>query len=230
MTPMMPPRSALFACLSVLLLTILPGSISIPVQRARAALCGDDSFGGFEWRLAERLQPAELVHFCVAVQQSGRKELEDFVLTVSDPSSARYGQHMTCSEVQAMLAPSQEALRVILAWLSANNVSKSELRFSSNLDFIFALLPASRVESLIGVPLHRFQACTHDQDSSLAREHVETIVRPREAPKLPGPVAGVVDFVSPGLRFPPVRRKQDMKPEAFRKPLGGAPTPTQEGV
>ena len=228
MTLITPPRSALFACLSVLLLTILPGvALSIPVQRARVAQCGDDSVGGFEWRLAERLQPAELVHFCVAVEQSGRKELEDFVLTVSDPSSARYGQHMTCSEVQAMLAPSQEALHVILAWLSANNVSKSELRFSSNLDFIFALLPAFRVESLIGVPLHRFQACAHDQDSSHAREHVETIVRPREAPKLPGPVAGVVDFVSPGLRFPPVRRKGEMKNEDLRKKYGGE---MEEGV
>ena len=87
---------------------------------------------------------------------------------------------------------------------------------SSNGDFIFGLVAARTVEMLLGVTLYHYHCGTGGV----------TIVRPGNVPKLPSNVSEVVDFVTPGFRFPAVRRAHDVL-KRIKQP---APTPTKEGI
>ncbi|KAF8148570.1 subtilisin-like protein [Mycena galopus ATCC 62051] len=49
--------------------------------------------------------------------------LEQALLDVSTPSSPHYGKHLTNTEVNTYLAPSNEALAAVHSWLTSNNVT-----------------------------------------------------------------------------------------------------------
>jgi len=212
-----PPRVAVIA-LRVWLVFAIAQVVAVPMQERRGSCAGGATLG---WRALEQVRPAELVHVRVAVS-AGRTALDELasaVLAVSDPTSVRYGQHLSLAEVQLLVAPPQEAVQLVVAWLAGSGVVSSQLSFSSNRDLVSVILPAAKVETLLGVPLYYFQPCHAPA--------VGTIVRPLEPPKLPAELLEAVDFISPGFRFPLVgrRRQGDMK-----RLRGKAPTPTQEGV
>ena len=163
------------------------------------------------WHRGERVPGGELVHFRVAVHQSGIQELEDVVLAVSDAASARYGQHLSLDEVQQLLAPPPESLKTVRSWLREGGVR--QMQESSNGDFIEALLPAAKIESLLQTTLYRYYCRKANANA--------TIVRPT-LPTLPAHVRKAIDFVTPGSRFPEMRRRMLKQPP---------PTPpTKEGV
>lgn len=163
------------------------------------------------WRRGERVPAGELIRFRVAVHQSGIQELEDVVLAASDPASAHYGQHLSLDEVQQMLAPPPESLQTVRSWLREGGVR--QMQESSNGDFIEALLPAAKIESLLQATLYRYHCRKANANA--------TIVRPT-LPTLPAHVRKAIDFVTPGSRFPEMRRRMLTQPP---------PTPpTKEGV
>lgn len=69
--------------------------------------------------------------------------------TVSDPAHARYGQHLTASEVNELVKPSQDALDLVHEWLADNGVEASSLSYSPAKDWIKLSLPVSEAENLL---------------------------------------------------------------------------------
>lgn len=70
---------------------------------------------------------------------------------VSDPSHARYGQHLTEAEVHELIKPSDDALTLVQDWLFSNHLNASQLGFSPAKDFISVTLPVEKVENLLDV-------------------------------------------------------------------------------
>ena len=191
---------------------LLCQAVAVPLHGSAA----EEPIVGACWIRGERVRE-DVIQLRVAVKhnQSGLRMLENAVLAVSDPSSPRYGRHMSIEQVQALIAPPPSALQTVRDWLQSS-VPAGVMQESSNGDFIFGLVEARTVELLLGVTLHRYHCATRGV----------TIVRPRNAPKLPSNVSKVVDFVTPGFRFLAVRRAHDV----LKKMKQPAPTPTKEGV
>ena len=62
-----------------------------------------------------------------ALKQRGAAELEAALLAVSDPASARYGQHLTRDDVAALLAPAPEAQQAVRRWMASHGIEESEV-------------------------------------------------------------------------------------------------------
>lgn len=67
----------------------------------------------------------------------------------SDPSSARYGQHMTPSEVHDLFAPSQESVDDVRDWLESSGIASGRISHSTNKQWIQFDAEADELEKLL---------------------------------------------------------------------------------
>jgi len=218
----------LVACLCLCRVVAVP--IQADAESGSSRTGGDFATGGSLaekgvvggcWVRGERVEAEELVQLRVAVKQSqsGLEALEAAVMASSDPSSAQYGRQLTLQQVQELVTPPTHALQTVRQWLREAGVSSAQMRESSNGDFISGLVPSATISSLLGgMTLYHFE-CGGAVST--------TIIRTREVPRIPAHVADVVDFVSPGYRFPAVRRIEDVPTRIKLQP---APPPGEDSV
>lgn len=57
------------------------------------------------------------------LKESNSEKLKAEALAVSDPSSPRYGQHLSRAEIYSLTAPTRASLDTVTSWLSAANVT-----------------------------------------------------------------------------------------------------------
>ncbi|KAF7356383.1 Family S53 protease [Mycena venus] len=91
----------------------------------------------------------------IALASKDAPGLEKALLDVSTPSSSNYGNHLTKDEVNAYLAPSDEALAAVQSWLSSNNVTASSSGPAG--DWLTATVPISKANDLLGANYQTFQ-------------------------------------------------------------------------
>ncbi|KAJ6519080.1 family S53 protease [Mycena sanguinolenta] len=114
--------------------------------------------------------------------------LEKALLDVSTPSSANYGKHLTKDQVNAYLAPSNEALAAVQNWLSSNNVTAVPSAGAG--DWLTATIPVSKANALLGANYETFLH-VHSNTSSARTLSVS----------LPAEVAGHIDEIHPTTSF-----------------------------
>jgi tripeptidyl-peptidase I len=103
--------------------------------------------------------------------------------TVSDPSHARYGQHLTQVEVNELVKPNDDALGLVHDWLFDHGIEAASLSYSPAKDWIKVSLPVSQAESLLDTEYSVFEHVEGDQivrtlEWSLPmhlHEHIEVI-------------------------------------------------------
>ncbi|KAJ6581843.1 family S53 protease [Mycena capillaripes] len=115
--------------------------------------------------------------------------LEKALLDVSTPSSSNYGNHLTKDEVNAYLAPSEEALAAVQTWLSSNNVSAVSSSGAAG-DWLTATIPISKANDLLGANYERFQHINS------GKTYARTL-----AYSLPASVAPHIDDIHPSTTF-----------------------------
>jgi len=128
---------------------------------------------------------------------------------VSDPSHHRYGQHLSASEVNSLVQPSEDTLSLVHAWLLSHGISTFELSYSPAKDWISITLPVYTIEELLQT---KYSVFKHEDGEFIVRttnwslpmhlhSHVETIqpttsfFRPRAQAKMYHEVNGF----APGL-------------------------------
>jgi tripeptidyl-peptidase-1 len=100
---------------------------------------------------------------------------------VSDPHHTRYGQHLSHSEVNALVAPKDEALDYVHEWLLSNGIK--EFDYSPAKDWVNIKISVEKAEELLDT---EYSVFVHDDGTEQARttrwslpkhlhEHVDTI-------------------------------------------------------
>ena len=84
-----------------------------------------------------------------AVKQRNLQSLHDTLLSVSDPKSPSYGEHLSNEAVHALIKPSDEDIATVHSFI--NTVAGVEPRAASpNSDFITAVMTIGQAEALLG--------------------------------------------------------------------------------
>jgi len=102
---------------------------------------------------------------------------------VSDPSHDRYGQHLSESDVNELVRPTDETLEQVHEWLRDNGIEETQLDYSSAKDWIKVTLSVGSIERLLDTKYSIFK---HEDGSHLVRaatwslpqhlhEHIQTI-------------------------------------------------------
>ncbi|KAI0366841.1 subtilisin-like protein [Pilatotrama ljubarskyi] len=133
--------------------------------------------------------------FILGLGQRDPKGLHQAIVDVSDPSSSRYGQHLSKGDVNQFVAPKPESLQAVTKWLKANNIS-AEL-YSSAGDMLSVQLSLDQANRLFNA---NFSAYVHGASNT-------TLFRTLSY-SVPTDVAEHLAFVYPTTQFiPPPTRK-----------------------
>ena len=144
----------------------------------------------------------------LALTQSNFPELERKLYDVSVPKSANYGKHLSkaevyhspvadgadpdplcCSQVQQLVAPAQDSIDAVNAWLKENDISAKTI--SSTGEWLSFEVPVSKANDLFDADFSIFK---HD-DTGV--EAVRTL-----SYSIPAELQGHLDLVHPTVTFP----------------------------
>lgn len=81
--------------------------------------------------------------------------LERTLMEVSDPSHARYGQHLKRDELKDLIEPRAESTRAVLSWLEKSGISAADIKNDG--EWITFHAPVERAESMLGTTFTTYQ-------------------------------------------------------------------------
>ncbi|ETS87832.1 hypothetical protein PFICI_01660 [Pestalotiopsis fici W106-1] len=65
----------------------------------------------------------ESIELHIQLAQQNMVEFEQLALAIATPGNAKYGQHMTRDEIDAIIAPKEESRQLVFEWLGNNSLS-----------------------------------------------------------------------------------------------------------
>ncbi|KAK5691840.1 hypothetical protein LTR97_011011 [Elasticomyces elasticus] len=151
------------------------------------------------WTVAGAAPKDHILNMQIGLKQSNQDVLEKHAVEVSDPSHSRYGQHLSAAEVHDLIAPSEDTIELVSAWLRDHGVHSMHL--SPAKDWIHVSVPVGKAEELLETTYSHFK---HIDGSSVVR-----------APEwsLPEHLHEHVDVVQPTTSFfRPIKRSNDIAP------------------
>ncbi|KAJ7506898.1 family S53 protease [Mycena galericulata] len=128
------------------------------------------------------------VNLRIALPSNDIAGLEKALLDVSTPSSSNYGKHLSKAEVNAYVAPSDEAVAAVQAWLSSKGLVADTS--SSAGDWLSLTVPVSTANELLSAKYETFQHL------SSGKTYARTL-----SYSLPAEVADFVEHIFPTVTF-----------------------------
>lgn len=101
------------------------------------------------WIQGTRAPPDHLLELRIALPQANFHVLEQHLYEVSDPEHTRYGQHLSKTEVEALVAPLPDSLGAVEDWLALYGISSEELERSPAKDWIKIRVPVALAEEML---------------------------------------------------------------------------------
>lgn len=140
-----------------------------------------------DWTRGPRADPDRRLRLVLAVAQAPTSLLEAELMTVSNPDSSRYGDHLTLNEV-TKLAARPESATAVAKFLADNKIP---FEASRGTDFFVLIPTVEQVEKVLETKFHEY----HTEDG-------RNVVRCEEF-SLPKSVSSHIDFISHTTRLPP---------------------------
>jgi tripeptidyl-peptidase-1 len=136
-------------------------------------------------------QASQEIEFVVALHASNPARIEALLLQISDPSNAKYSQYLSHEELIELVAPSEEALSKVHAWIE--NAGARVISVADTRDFVTIRAAPAAAERLLATEFHAFK---HPNAKEL------DLLRAIEPYSVPLEVAAHVAFVSNVHSFP----------------------------
>ena len=116
-----------------------------------------------DWILTRRLEPTAVLPMRFGLTQSNLHKVEEMLMSVSHPSSPKYGQHFSAKEIVDTFAPSTETIERVVEWLTESGIDKSRLKLSKSKGWIEVDATVEEAEALIDAEYHVY---THPETGS----------------------------------------------------------------
>jgi tripeptidyl-peptidase-1 len=101
------------------------------------------------WVKHSRPPPDHNIILRIGLPQPNFHVLEKNLYEVSDPAHERYGQHLSKSEVEALVAPHPKSLDLVNEWLGTFGVDEDSLERSPARDWVTLKVPVSVAEKML---------------------------------------------------------------------------------
>ncbi|KAJ6105126.1 hypothetical protein N7523_010200 [Penicillium sp. IBT 18751x] len=163
------------------------GALAVPIFHTYE-LHEKREFMPSSWNEGKRLDGSTPLPVRIGLTQPNLNRGHDLLMEMSNPSSSRYGQHMSESEVIDLFAPSQESVGSVLGWLESSGVATDRISQSVNKQWIQFDADAEELEKLLRTEYYLYA------HSETGRSHVAC----REY-HVPSSVREHVDYITPGI-------------------------------
>lgn len=153
------------------------------------------------WSVMGSSPESQSLELTFAVKQQNVEQLQQELLAVSMPSSARYGKHLTNTEVHDLVAPRVEDVDAVKSFIASYGIEPREL--TPNGDMIGATVSVQLAEKMLAA---KYQTLHHEASNT-------SVQRAPGGYKLPTEIAAIVDFVTPTVHLPGVQKPMSIKAE-----------------
>ncbi|KAJ5133090.1 hypothetical protein N7448_001881 [Penicillium atrosanguineum] len=163
------------------------GAIAVPAPH-NYELHEKREFMPSSWNEGKRLDGLTSLPVRIGLTQSNLNHGHDLLMEMSNPSSSRYGQHMSESEVHDLFSPSQESVDSVRGWLESSGVAADRISQSVNKQWMQFDADARELEKLLRAEYYVYA------HSETGRSHVAC-----SEYHLPSSVREHVDYITPGI-------------------------------
>ena len=101
------------------------------------------------WLKQGRPAPDHNIILRIGLPQPNFHVLEKHLYEVSDPDHERYGQHLSKTEVEALVAPHQESVDLVNEWLRTFDINEESLVRSPAGDWVTLTVPVRLAEEML---------------------------------------------------------------------------------
>ncbi|KAL5530094.1 hypothetical protein ACEPAF_6351 [Sanghuangporus sanghuang] len=149
------------------------------------------------WAKGIRAPLDQILELKIALPQPSFHVLEQHLYEVSDPEHARYGQHLSKAEVEALVAPHPESVTSVDSWLQSHGIEVDDLVRSPAKDWVTVRIPVSQAEMILSTEYHIW---THEESG-------DTVVRTLQY-SVPEQVYDHVELIQPTTMFARIKKQR----------------------
>ncbi|KAM3459880.1 hypothetical protein NHJ6243_006416 [Beauveria neobassiana] len=173
---------------SVLLSCLSAGALAAPV--ADDSVVKSHALSN-SWQNEGSLPDDTQIPVRIALKQSNLDKGMDYLLTVSDPESPRYGQHFTKQQVIDLFAPADSTVDAVKKWLVGSGIPASVITTSNSKGFLDFVTTAGELNKLLQGNYKIFNHVNGKSSQIMSENYT-----------IPGAVSSHIDFIAPALGLP----------------------------
>jgi tripeptidyl-peptidase-1 len=102
------------------------------------------------WVDLGRASRTHVIPLRIALPQPRFPELEQHLAEISDPSHARYGEHLSKADVEELVTPHASSVDAVYGWLESHGVQKEACHRSPAGDWVTVSVPVAQAEEMLG--------------------------------------------------------------------------------
>lgn len=142
------------------------------------------------WQKGQRVPNDKTVRIDIALAIPGTvstaavQALQD----VSDPTSAKYGQHWTSQQVVQLFKPSRDQIRDVASWLNTSGITATSILLSYDQTKLYFNTTIGQAEQLLSAQFHEY---SNGQIMQVAIDQYS----------LPQTISQLIDFVKPTIQL-----------------------------
>ncbi|KDQ59598.1 hypothetical protein JAAARDRAFT_205626 [Jaapia argillacea MUCL 33604] len=107
--------------------------------------------------------PDHPIDLRIGLRQDKIDDLIDALYRVSDPFHSDYGQHLSKSEVESLVAPHPTTLSIVHEWLESHGIDLSSVSYSPAQDWLSFRIPIATAEEMLSAKYHTFRHTESDE-------------------------------------------------------------------
>lgn len=143
----------------------------------------------FGWRRIERLNGSYVLPLKIALVQTNLDHVEEYLLSVSDPTSENYGKHWSAEKIADTFKPSNETVNAVLTWLVRAGISLQRIKKSQSLGWLHFDATVNEAQKLLKTEYFKFKHTSGAPHIGCTAYHIPENVRKH------------IDFITPTLHF-----------------------------
>ena len=140
-------------------------AISAPTPSTEHVVHERRSLASSTWVKRDRVHGDVKLPMRIGLVQSNLEKGPDYLMAVSDPTSAKYGNHFSVEEVTEIFAPSQSRVDSVRTWLESSGIEAERVSQSVNKQWLQFDAKASEVERLFQAEYHFYESEIHGKAS-----------------------------------------------------------------
>ncbi|PYH95640.1 subtilisin-like protein [Aspergillus ellipticus CBS 707.79] len=149
-----------------------------------------------DWVKGSRVDSDAILPMRIGLAQNNLDKGDDFLMEVSHPGSAKYGQYWSADDVHDLFAPSNEAVEAVREWLIASGIDSSRVVHSDNKGWLAFDAYAHEAERLLLAEFHEHESAASSRIRVGCDEY-----------HLPQHIQKHVDYITPGVKMTQVTKR-----------------------
>lgn len=101
------------------------------------------------WVKYSSASPNHVLRLRIALPQPQFHVLEQHLMEISDPDHERYGKHLSKDQVDDLVRPYDESLRLVTEWLGKWEIYEEDISRSAAKDWVTVMIPVRLAEQML---------------------------------------------------------------------------------